>query len=89
VFGIYYLVGWRLIYVYNSIYRYFNLVLQNKKVETIAEDMQNNNEKKTGRRISDEALKEESVDNYFDSFWKENDLSVEYFVDIVKKTRTK
>lgn len=31
--------------------------------------------------------KNESVDNYFDSFWKENDLSVEYFVDIVKKAR--
>lgn len=33
------------------------------------------------------ALKKESVDNYFDSFWKENDLSAEYFVDIVKKER--
>jgi len=33
------------------------------------------------------ALKKESVDNYFDTFWKENDLSVEYFVDIVKKER--
>ncbi|KPV47301.1 hypothetical protein SE19_01640, partial [Acidiplasma aeolicum] len=33
------------------------------------------------------ALKKENVDNYFNTFWNENQLSDNYFVEIVRKSR--
>jgi hypothetical protein len=33
------------------------------------------------------ALKKESVDEYFNKFWKENELSDNYFVQIVRESR--
>ncbi len=33
------------------------------------------------------ALKKENVDNYFNTFWTENQLSDDYFVEIVRKSR--